>query len=44
MGNRLDKGELFPILSLGLVDGGTINLPNGFNTDDSVVLFYRGHW
>jgi peroxiredoxin len=44
MGNRLDKGDIFPDITLNLVGGGTLDLPSGLETADSVILFYRGYW
>jgi len=44
MGNKLDAGEVFPKLTLQLVDGGTLELPDGLDAKYKVILFYRGHW
>ena len=44
MAAKLNSGELFPKLSLKLVDGGTLELPDGLDAKYKVILFYRGHW
>ncbi|MFQ5792071.1 MAG: hypothetical protein ACE5JI_16495, partial [Acidobacteriota bacterium] len=40
----LDSGDRFPDMTLNLVDGGTLQLPDGLKEDWNVLLFYRGHW
>ena len=44
MAEKLNSGEPFPKLALNLVDGGTLELPDGLDARYKVVLFYRGHW
>ena len=44
MSDKLDGGEAFPKLTLQLVDGGTLELPDGLDAKYKVILFYRGHW
>jgi hypothetical protein len=44
MGEKLQQGDRFPTLTLKLVDGGTIRLPDEMPTRYAAVLFYRGHW
>ena len=44
MAEKLNAGDMFPEISIDLVDGGTLNLPGDFKTDYNLVLFYRGHW
>ena len=44
MSEKLGIGGTFPNLSLGLVGGGTIDLPSGIGSKYGVILFYRGHW
>jgi hypothetical protein len=44
MGEKLQQGDRFPSLTLKLVQGGTIRLPNEMPTRYAAVLFYRGHW
>ncbi len=34
----------FPRLTLDLVDGGRLELPDGLDARYKVILFYRGHW
>jgi len=42
--NRLKNGDPFPELTVDLVDGGTLHLPDDASSGWSIVLFYRGHW
>ena len=44
MGEKLQQGDRFPALTLQLVQGGTIRLPDEIPTRYAAVLFYRGHW
>ena len=44
MADKLDIGAAFPRLTLDLVSGGTLDLPDGLRTRYRVILFYRGHW
>jgi peroxiredoxin len=44
MGEKLQQGARFPSLTLQLVDGGTIRLPDEMPTRYAAVLFYRGYW
>ena len=44
MSNKLGIGAALPSLTLKLVSGDTLALPDGLNTDWKVILFYRGHW
>jgi hypothetical protein len=41
---KLGIGAAFPKLTLNLVGGGTLDLPEGLDAKYSVILFYRGHW
>jgi len=41
---KLDAGDLFPEMSLDLVDGTTLMLPSGLSADYTVLLGYRGKW
>ena len=41
---RLDNGDRFPALTVDLVGGGTLELPDSVDPGWAVVLFYRGHW
>ncbi|HEY4024205.1 MAG TPA: peroxiredoxin family protein [Pseudonocardiaceae bacterium] len=40
----LHQGEKFPQLSLSLLDGTTLTVPDAFTGGFGVVLFYRGSW
>jgi hypothetical protein len=44
MAEKLNTGELFPRISLDLVDGSTLQLPDGLDAKYRIALFYRGHW
>jgi len=44
MSQKLDTGDLFPPLTLNLVDGGQITIPADLSTPYQILLFYRGHW
>lgn len=44
MADKLNTGDVFPAMTLNLVDGGTLALPDGIDAKYKVILFYRGHW
>lgn len=44
MAEKLNTGDVFPRMTLSLVDGGTLDLPDGIDAKYKVILFYRGHW
>lgn len=44
MANKLNTGDSFPKLTLDLVDGGTLEVPDDLEARYKVILFYRGHW
>jgi len=44
MAEKLNTGDVFPKLTLNLVDGSTLELPDGVDARYKVILFYRGHW
>ena len=41
MAEKLNTGEVFPKLTLDLVDGTTLALPDGLDARYKVILFYR---
>ena len=41
---KLNTGDIFPKLTLDLVDGTKLDLPDGLDARYKVILFYRGHW
>ena len=43
-GNKLGIGDTFPSLTLNLVSGESLTVPDGMDSKYRVVLFYRGHW
>jgi len=42
--DKLGIGSTFPRITLNLVDGGTLELPDGVDAKYRILLFYRGHW
>ena len=44
MAEKLNTGDLFPTLTLDLVDGTSLAVPDGMDARYKVILFYRGHW
>jgi peroxiredoxin len=44
MADKLNAGDPFPRLTLQLVQGGTLALPEGLDARYKIILFYRGHW
>jgi hypothetical protein len=44
MSDKLGIGDTFPNLTVDLVSGGTLDLPEGLDAKYRVILFYRGHW
>ena len=44
MSKKYGMGETLPSLTVDLVGGGTLDLPEGLDAKYRVVLFYRGHW
>ena len=44
MPEKLQGGDTLPRVSLNLVGGGSVTLPDDLGTPYGVVLFYRGHW
>ncbi len=41
---RLDSGSRYPQMSLPLVGGAHLVLPDDWAGHAGAVLFYRGHW
>jgi hypothetical protein len=44
MAEKLGIGAAFPKLTLDIVDGGRLELPDGVDAKYRIFLFYRGHW
>jgi hypothetical protein len=44
MSEKLHIGSAFPAMTIPLVGGSTMELPQGMDAKYGVVLFYRGHW
>lgn len=44
MAIKLGTGDQFPNLSLSLVDGTSVTLPDDLEAPYTVFLIYRGHW
>lgn len=44
MADKLNTGDTFPRLSIDLVDGSRLALPDDIEARYKVIVFYRGHW
>jgi len=44
MAKKLDAGDPFPKMTLNLLEGGSLTIPDDIDSKYLVVLFYRGHW
>lgn len=44
MAEKLNLLDTFPSMTLTVVGGETITLPDAITGDYGIVLFYRGHW
>jgi len=44
MPTKLDTGDQFPSMTLTVVGGETLTIPDDINASYAIVLFYRGHW
>ena len=44
MAEKLGTGEVFPKMTLDLVGGDKLELPDGLDARYRIILFYRGHW
>ncbi len=44
MGPKLQQGDRFPAITLKLLSGGTLRLPEEMSSRYLALLFYRGHW
>jgi hypothetical protein len=44
MMEKLQQGDRFPALTLSLVGGGQVRIPDDSPGRYAAVLFYRGHW
>jgi len=44
MAEKLNAGDAFPRLTLDLVNGSKLELPDGLDAKYRIILFYRGHW
>ncbi len=44
MGTKLRSGDTLPPITLDLVGGGSLQVPDDLSTDFGVLLLYRGHW
>lgn len=44
MSEKLGIGSTFPSMTVDLVGGGQISLPDDLDARYRVILFYRGHW
>ena len=44
VGPKLEQGDHLPTLTLNLVGGGKVVLPDEIPNRYAALLFYRGHW
>jgi peroxiredoxin len=44
MAEKLQQGDRFPSLTLKLISGKTIRIPEDMSSRYLALLFYRGHW
>ena len=44
MAEKLDAGQEFPSLTLDIVGGGSLIVPEDMDGKYKVIMFYRGHW
>lgn len=44
MAKKLDTGDPFPSMTLALVGGTALTVPDEINASYAILLFYRGHW
>ena len=44
MPDWLIQGDMLPSVTLNLIDGGTITLPDDISGRYLALLFYRGNW
>lgn len=44
MPHKLQQGDKLPPITLRLIDGGTLKLPEESPGRYVALLFYRGHW
>jgi len=44
MADKLNLLDTFPSITLSVVGGGTLTLPEDVETPYAILLFYRGHW
>jgi len=44
MSKKLGIGDTFPKVTINLVDGRILDLPEGLDARYRILLFYRGHW
>ncbi len=44
MGEKLQQGDRLPEISLNLIDGNRLTLPEAMSSRYLALLFYRGVW
>ena len=44
MGEKLQQGDRFPSITLKLVGGDTVTMPDDVSSRYVALLFYRGQW
>ena len=41
---KLDMGDQFPSLQISMLGGETFTFPDDLNTEQTILLLYRGKW
>jgi len=41
---KLDQGDSFPPMTISMLDGSRLALPDDLNADSTIFLGYRGKW
>ena len=44
MANKLYAGDVFPSLTIDIVGGGSMRIPEDMDAKYKIIMFYRGHW
>ena len=44
MSSKIGIGGSLPPLTISVVSGGTLDLPDGLGSGYKAIIFYRGHW
>ena len=44
MAEKLNAGDTFPRMTIQLLGGNALTIPDDLESKYTLVLFYRGHW